>query len=131
MVNNLQILDTWQDYFGNPEGARLGLISSANRIGQIASMLVISPLMHRFGRRWPILFGSLIILVGVALQTAAQSVPMFIVGRVILGFGNNIQQCACPILVSELAHPHQRARITAIINTTGSIGTCMTLHITR
>ena len=49
-------------------------------LGQIASLFVISPLMQKFGRRWPILIGSLIILVGVALQAAAQNVPMFIVG---------------------------------------------------
>ena len=28
MVNGLQLLDTWQNYFGSPEGAKLGLLVS-------------------------------------------------------------------------------------------------------
>ena len=77
-------------------------------MGQMASLVVVSPLMDRLGRRRPILIGSIIILVGVALQASAQNATMFIIGRVILGFGNNIQECSSLVLVSELAHPQHR-----------------------
>ena len=85
MVNGLQLLDTWQGYFGAPEGAKLGLLAAGNRLGQIASIPLVSPLIQRLGRRWPILIGSAIILVGVAIQASAQSFAMFTVGRVIIG----------------------------------------------
>lgn len=129
-VNGLQLLDTWQDYFGAPEGAKLGLLATGTRLGQIASIPFISPLIQRLGRRWPILIGSVIILIGVAIQASAQSFAMFTVGRVILGFGNNIQECTCPLLISELAHPRQRPQITAIMNTTGSIGQIIAAWVT-
>ena len=112
MLNGLQIIPAWQEYFDNPKGGRLGLIANAARIGQIASLPIISPLLHKFGRRIPIAIGSSILLVGVAIQASAQNYSMFVIGRVLLGFGNNIQECTCPILISELAYPSQRATVT-------------------
>lgn len=125
MLNGLQILPQWQSYFGKPKDATLGLISNGTRIGQCASLFVISPLIQRFGRRMPIAYGSALMLVGIALQTAAQNLPMFVIGRVLLGFGNTIQGAAAPILLSELAYPSQRPAIMGIMNTTGSLGQLM------
>ena len=90
MMNGLQILPSWQEYFGNPENARLGLITIGARIGQIAALPFISPAMDRFGRRWPIFVGSSIIILGSSIQAAAQNDTMFIMGRVVLGIGNNL-----------------------------------------
>jgi MFS family permease len=46
------------------------------------------------GRRPTIFWGSAITLIGVLLQTAAQNVGMFVVARVILGFGSAISGIA-------------------------------------
>ena len=54
----------------------------------------------------------------------------FVVGRVLIGFGNTIQQAACPIFISELAHPNHRPQITALMNTTGSIGQIFAAWVT-
>ena len=89
MLNGLQLLDEWQSFFGEPEGAMLGLIASGNRIGQFLSLFVTAPLIERLGRRWPIVIGSSIVLLGVALQAGAQNRAMFIVGRMIIGFGKH------------------------------------------
>lgn len=130
MLNGLQIIPQWQDYFGHPKGSRLGLITNGTRIGQAAALFVINPLIQRFGRKKPIAIGSTIMLLGIALQTAATNVAMFVVGRVLIGFGNNIQQSACPILISELAYPSQRPQITGILNATGSLGQILAAWIT-
>jgi sugar porter (SP) family MFS transporter len=130
MLNGLQIIPQWQDYFGHPKGSRLGLITNGTRIGQAAALFVINPLIERYGRKKPIAIGSVIMMLGIALQTAAQSTGMFVTGRVLIGFGNNIQQSACPILISELAYPSQRPQITGILNATGSLGQIMAAWIT-
>jgi sugar porter (SP) family MFS transporter len=69
-------------------------------------------------------------LVGIALQTAATNLAMFVLGRVVIGFGNAIQQSACPILISELAYPSHRPQITGIMTATGSLGQIMAAWIT-
>jgi sugar porter (SP) family MFS transporter len=130
MLNGLQIIPEWRKYFGNPTGQRLGTISNGVRFGQIASLIVISPLLRKYGRRLPIALGSAILLVGVVLQTAAQSYGMFMAGRILIGFGNGIQQTACPILLAELTYPSQRPAIVGITNTTGNLGQLMAAWIT-
>lgn len=130
MLNGLQITNQWQEFFHHPKGTSLGTLSNGTRYGQLVALLVIAPLLERFGRRKPIIFGSCILLLGVALQTAAQSYGMFLAGRLLIGFGNAIQSIASPVLVSELAYPFQRTQMVGILNTTGSFGQIMAAWIT-
>ena len=130
MLNGIQSVPAWQKFFGHPKGSRLGTISNGVRYGQIAALFVCAPIIQRYGRKWPIAFGSGILLLGVVLQTAAQNYTMFVIGRILIGFGNTIQTTACPILISELAYPAQRAQIVGIMNSTGSLGSLMAAWIT-
>ncbi|KAJ5641448.1 hypothetical protein N7490_005448 [Penicillium lividum] len=130
MLNGLQSIEQWQDALGHPTGTRLGNITSGTRYGQLGALLVAAPMLQRLGRRLPIVIGSCILLLGVALQAASASYDMFVVARVLIGFGNTIQNMACPILASELAHPFQRTQIIGIQNTTGSLGQIMAAWVT-
>ena len=58
-------------------------------------------------------------LIGIALQASATSTAQFVIGRVILGFGNNIQQCGSLILISELAYPDHRPKIEQVLQIEG------------
>ncbi|KAJ5612075.1 hypothetical protein N7510_005269 [Penicillium lagena] len=130
MLSGLQIIDRWEDALGNPAGTRLGTITNGTRYGQLGALLIAAPMMQRLGRRVPIMIGSCILLVGVALQAASVGYDMFVVSRVLIGFGNTIQNTACPILAAELAHPFQRTQIIGIQNSTGSLGQIMAAWIT-
>lgn len=130
MLNGLQIIPAWKTFFGKPTGVRLGLINNGTRIGQVGALLATAPLLTKFGRRKPIILGHCILIVGIILQTAAQSYAMFVVGRVFIGFGNMIQQASCPVLIAELAYPPQRAIITGFLNCGQSLGTIMAAWIT-
>jgi sugar porter (SP) family MFS transporter len=130
MLNGLQIIPEWKAFFHKPTGVRLGLISNGTRIGQVGALLLTAPLLTKFGRRKPIILGHSIMIIGIILQTAAQNFPMFVIGRVFIGFGNMIQQAACPVLIAELAYPPQRAIITGFLNCGQSLGTIMAAWIT-
>lgn len=130
MLNGLQSIDSWQTALGSPTGTRLGTISNGTRYGQLAALLIVAPLIERLGPRRPIAIGSCLLLIGVALQAASVNYAMFVTARVLIGFGNTIQNTACPILASELAYPYQRTKIVGIQNTTGSLGQIMAAWIT-
>jgi MFS family permease len=130
MLNGLQILPEWRDFFQHPTGSRLGSITNGVRYGQLGALFVAAPLIQRLGRKKPIALGSAILLVGVVLQVAAQNYAMFVAGRFLIGFGNTIQTTACPILISELSHPSQRTQMVGIMNSTGSCGQLMAAWIT-
>lgn len=122
MMNSLQTIDTWQNYFHHPHGGTLGLFNAIQSIGGIVGLPFAPFLNDRFGRRWTLWIGASIMIIGVALQTSAQNVGMFIACRGIIGFGLAIACVAAPILITELAYPTHRGPITSLYNSTWYLG---------
>ncbi|WWC72350.1 uncharacterized protein I206_106312 [Kwoniella pini CBS 10737] len=122
MMNGLQSLNTWKDYFGTPTGSTLGIFNAIQSIGGIAGLPFAPFLNDRFGRRWTMFIGAAIQCVGVALQTGAQSVGMFIGCRFLIGFGLAFSCLAAPTLLTELAFPTHRGPITSLYNSTWYLG---------
>lgn len=60
------------------------------------------------GRRKSIFIGSMIMVVGAILQFTAYSLPQFVVGRLICGFGNGINTSTVPVWQAECSKPHRR-----------------------
>ena len=50
---------------------------------------------------------------------------MYLVGRFIMGFGSNISNGTCPLLITEIAHPRHRGKITTLYNTLWYLGAIM------
>ena len=105
-----------------------GLLTSAQFIGNFTGLPFTPFASDLYGRRAALFFGSVIMLVGVGLQAAAWSVPMFIGARYcskytslrvtsssswflfmfrIVGFGLSFCQNAAPLLLIELSYPTQ------------------------
>ena len=70
----------------------------------------------RLGRRPAIFWGAIISLVGVILQTAAQNIAMFVVARIILGFGTIIDGVAAGVYLSETFASRYRAWGVGLLN---------------
>jgi MFS family permease len=60
MMNSLQSVTYWKDYFGNPNGAPLGLLNAIYPVGSICAMPIFPVIADRFGRRWGIIVGAVI-----------------------------------------------------------------------
>jgi len=124
MMNNLQIISYWHDYF-NPSSSQLGLLNAILSVGSICA-IPISPILADWrGRRFAIIIGLFTMALGVALQTASIQLGMFIGARFLIGFGISLAQGAAPLLVTELAHFQHRARITSLYNTTWYLGSIL------
>lgn len=99
-------------------------------IGCFFGALFILLFGERFGRRYCILGGGAVMLVGAALQTASYGVPQLIVGRIVTGLvsmlrlclsksltysrqGNGANFSTLPVWASELCGHHQRGRVAA------------------
>lgn len=68
MMNGLQSLEYWQRAFDQPSGATLGILSASYSLGAISSLPFVSLLSDHVGRRWSIIFGSLVMMAGAVLQ---------------------------------------------------------------
>lgn len=117
MMNGLQSLIYWKDYFHNPGGSKQGLLNAIQSVGSVCSLPIAPNLADWIGRQKSILIGSLIVALGAGLQSGARDTGMFIAGRFFIGLGSGINGIASPLLITELAHPNQRGKITAVYNT--------------
>ncbi|KAG5920960.1 hypothetical protein E4U42_006024, partial [Claviceps africana] len=122
MTNGMQVLPSWQERFGHPTGHKLGLFGASNSIGGVVSFLTLGWIGDRYGRRVPTGLGSLVIMVGVLIETFASSLDMYIGGKMVLGFGSGLVQMTAAVLVTELSHPKERVRVTTFYNTSLVLG---------
>lgn len=122
MMNGLQSVTYWRNYFGTPTGATLGLFNAAYPLGGIVGVFFISPVADRWGRRWGLFLGAIVGLFGAVLQGAAQNIAMFVVSRLIIGSGSVIVAGVGAPWITEIAHPSHRATATALFLTFYSLG---------
>ncbi|KAK2594308.1 hypothetical protein QQS21_008014 [Conoideocrella luteorostrata] len=111
-MNGLQSLQQWKDYYDNPQGSRLGLINAAQSIGSVAALPLVGTLSDKFGRKPVLLTGILLICVAAILQAAAANYAMFVIARVVVGFGGMFAVQPSPMLIAEMAYPTHRAKYT-------------------
>lgn len=130
MMNGLQSVESWKNYFGEPQGATLGLFNAAYPIGGLCAIPFISFVGDTFGRRVGLATGAAICCLGASLQAGAQSLPMFVVARGILGCGTVFLGSSGAPLITEIAHPAQRATATALFNTSYALGSIVAAWVT-
>ncbi|CAK7212197.1 hypothetical protein SCUCBS95973_001362 [Sporothrix curviconia] len=122
MINGMQSLPSWVEFFNNPEGAALGQLVNAINFGVIASLFVSSQLCERLGRRRPISIGTFLVVFGSALQGGATTYGMFFAGRFVIGIGTGITAVAAPQLMMETAYPLHRGKIVSLYMTQWVVG---------
>jgi MFS family permease len=60
MMNGLQTLPHWQEYFKHPEGSMLGILNAIMSLGSLAALPAVPYTADILGRRMGILIGCLI-----------------------------------------------------------------------
>ncbi|PAV22912.1 hexose transporter [Pyrrhoderma noxium] len=122
MMNGLQLIDQWEVSFNHPSGSKLGLLSAIQNIGTVGSQPISPYLCDGLGRKRTIFIGAVLMVAAAVIQTASQTVEMFIGARFLLGFGLGICTSAAPLLVTELAHPTQRGPLSSVYNAFWPVG---------
>ena len=112
-MNGLQSLEQWRIYFGYPDGVRLGLVNAAQSIGSVLSIPFVGDLTDRFGRKPILTSGIVLIIIATAIQAASINLPMFVISRLIVGFGGMFVVQPSPMLIAELAYPTHRGKYTS------------------
>lgn len=110
----------FKDYFNQPTAAELGTMVAILEVGAFISSLVVGRIGDVLGRRRTILYGSIIFVIGGALQTFANGMPMMMLGRIIAGLGVGTLSTIVPVYQSEISPPHNRGKM-GCIEFTGNI----------
>ncbi|KPM40997.1 hypothetical protein AK830_g5556 [Neonectria ditissima] len=108
MMNGLNILPSYTDYF-HLTTATLALNTASVWMGSTLSGIVFAKVPDLIGRKWTLFVSAIITIVGVILQTAAQDTVMFIVARIVIGFGTGGSTVAGPVYLAETLPVHYRS----------------------
>ncbi|KAG5920410.1 hypothetical protein E4U42_006201 [Claviceps africana] len=112
IFSSINAMDQYKAYFHHAE------------LGNMTGSFFTGPICDHFGRRIGIMAGSVLIMVGAAVQTAARDDSYLLGGRFVLGCGVAIGTSSAPTYALELSPPQWRARVVGYYNTffyTGSI----------
>ncbi|KAJ4352406.1 uncharacterized protein N0V89_007754 [Didymosphaeria variabile] len=140
LINTLQFSGPFNKYFGNGyispktkkpaiEDGLLGFISSCYQLGSILAVPIAPWFNQKYGRRWSIMTGSLIMCVGAILQGFSQHVAMYIIARMLLGVGIVFCIISGSALIGELGHPKERAYLTSLFNASYFVGSIVAAAI--
>ncbi|TLS20827.1 uncharacterized protein PpBr36_10681 [Pyricularia pennisetigena] len=132
LINTMLFTEPYLLYFGNGwrnndnkigiEPNLLGIMNASYNLGSILGVPLAPWFNHKFGRRWTILAGSIIMIVGALIQGFAQHAAMYIIARIILGIGIVFAIIAGAAMIGELAYPKERAMLTSLFNASWFIG---------
>ncbi|KAF6808861.1 MFS monosaccharide transporter [Colletotrichum musicola] len=123
LMGGLNGLTSYQRTFDmKTSGSSTGIVFMMYNVGSVAAIFFTGPTNDLFGRRWGMMAGALLIIVGTAVQATSHDVPHFLGGRFILGFGVSFCCVSAPTYVSELAHPKWRGTLTGLYNCMWPVG---------
>ncbi|KAG5927760.1 hypothetical protein E4U42_001807 [Claviceps africana] len=99
--------------FGNDSG-KTGAVVSIFTGGAFFGAMFAGTLGDRIGRKWTIMTGALIFLLGGSLQTGATNIDYLYSGRCLAGVGVGFLVMIVPVYQGELCHPDIRGRVTSL-----------------
>ncbi|KAH7149026.1 general substrate transporter [Dactylonectria estremocensis] len=129
MMNGLLALPQWGTFMGNPSGAWLGFINAVYSLGSVIVYPVAAWMCNKYGRKPGIWIGYGFLVLGTALQTAANGPAAFILARVFLGCASGFF-LSVPLLIAENAFPTQRGVASSLYNCGWYVGSIVAAWVT-
>ena len=124
LISGLEAIPRWSDDMGglNDDANMLGLLIAAYSFGGVISFFPAPWVADKMGRRWGIILGDVGIIAAVIGQSFCKTAIQFLGTRLLLGFFSLFNSISSTALLSELAHPRQRAIVGALFNTFFFVG---------
>ncbi|KAF8997938.1 hypothetical protein BGZ52_010938, partial [Haplosporangium bisporale] len=117
-IGGVQGMDYFIKMISGPDAKELlpwqaSLIVSILSAGTFCGSLIAGDLADYFGRRFTIVVGSAVFIVGVALQTASAGLVLLVIGRAVAGVGVGFVSAVIVLYMSEIAPKKVRGAIVS------------------
>ncbi|CUM68086.1 uncharacterized protein PRCAT00005803001 [Priceomyces carsonii] len=114
LMNGLQSLQEWKDYFNNPKGTMLGFVNASQNCGCVIILPLCGWLTDTFGRKKTLGAGLIGIIVATIIQATSKEIGQLITARFIVGAAGMLAVQPAPLLVAELSYPSYRGKMTSL-----------------
>ncbi|CRG83246.1 putative glucose transporter rco-3 [Talaromyces islandicus] len=131
-ISGILAMPYWQNLFStgyrdstghlNVTSSQTSAIVSILSAGTFFGALGAAPIADRIGRRWSLIASSWVFILGVALQTAATAIPLFLAGRFFAGLGVGLVSALIPLYQSETAPKWIRGSIVGAYQFSITVG---------
>lgn len=108
-------VDDFQTFFNKPSDTVTGGIVSSFQGGAVLGTIINMLFAHSLGRKKTIFIGSIVSLIGSALQAGAQAMSMLLVGRFIGGMAVGMLTSTIPLYAAELSPPKYRGMQSGLL----------------
>ncbi|KAF9287297.1 hypothetical protein BGZ68_002009 [Mortierella alpina] len=117
-IGGVQSMDFFIHMISGPEAKKLlswqsSLIVSILSAGTFCGALIAGDLADFFGRRFTIILGCAVFIVGVILQTASAGLTLLVIGRLVAGLGVGFVSAIIILYMSEIAPKKVRGAIVS------------------
>ncbi|KAJ4368437.1 hypothetical protein N0V83_006794 [Neocucurbitaria cava] len=139
LIGTLQFSTPFNKFFGDGykdkdgklsiEPSIIGFMSACYQLGSILAVPIAPWVNQKYGRRFSVMLGSVIMVVGALLQGFAQHIAMYIVARMLLGVGILFCIIAGSALIGELGYPKERPFLTSLFNASYFVGAILAAAI--
>jgi len=97
-------------------------VVSAVLVGAIIGAALSGQVSDTFGRRKVIIATAVIFIIGSAIAAIAPTVPLLVMGRVVIGVAIGIASFAVPLYISEISPAHARGALVSLNQLAITIG---------
>jgi MFS family permease len=115
IITSTIALPTFKEYFNDPSDTITGGIVSAFQGGAIAGTMFNMLFADILGRRWTIMIGALVSVLGSSLQAGAVNMAMLIIGRFIGGIAVGQLTSTIPMYAGELSEAKHRGILSGLL----------------
>ncbi|ELU43663.1 sugar (and other) transporter domain-containing protein [Rhizoctonia solani AG-1 IA] len=130
VISGIKEMDDWLRTFGHQTATgkyaittgQESLVVSILSAGTFVGALLAAPVGDFIGRKWGVVFSTLIFSIGVALQTGTLNMDVFVVGRVFAGLGVGMMSTLVPMYQSECAPKWIRGAVVSCYQWAITIG---------
>ncbi|KAH7357376.1 general substrate transporter [Pyrenochaeta sp. MPI-SDFR-AT-0127] len=124
LMGSFNVMPSYISYFRLTTTTK-SLNTAISYVGGAAVCFISGPWTDWRGRREAIFWSALITLIGGVIQGSAQSVGMFIAGRLIVGFGMGLAQTSTPTLLAETVPVRWRGCAMGLYYACWGVGTLL------
>ena len=129
MMNGLNMLPSYTEYF-QLSTATTSLATSALWIGGAIAGLTYGQITDAIGRRNSMFWAAMMTLISVVVQSGAQNIATFVVGRILVGYGTSASTLTGPTYLAETLPYQWRAWGIGLLNDCYYVGGLIAAGIT-
>ncbi|KAH7348500.1 MFS sugar transporter-like protein [Rhexocercosporidium sp. MPI-PUGE-AT-0058] len=129
MMNGLNMLPSYTDYF-HLNTATMSLATSSLWIGGAVAGLTYGQVTDVIGRRNALVWAALMTFISVIIQSRAKNTAMFVIGRILVGYGTSASTLTGPTYLAETLPYQWRACGVGLLNDCYYVGGLIAAGIT-